>query len=629
MTKYRRRNERFFMLIGICSVLTGTNAAFADTKGESTSDALLFLKELGGSEDARQVRKQDSPRQIVGTPGFGDWRNGNVTDGWGSRVIEPDSKARGHDGVAIGHNAEATSGNVAIGASSSTRANLLAAPYNPGFQNLEGATAKGEVSLGSKDKERRITNLAAGASQTDAVNISQLAALSGKLDKTAASVTTAFGGGAIYEASTGTFSTPRYQVGDKTFSDVGSAITALDNHGQNFAMIGVAYTDTQYNEVRLRGKARITNVEKGKIGEGSSDAVNGAQLWSTENDVSKLNGAMNHITDGGGIKFFRVNGNATEKDGLKPGDSQATAAGSVAIGGGAVASGAGGVALGAFSKATAAGAVAIGRDSVADRENTVSVGSSARDGHVSIKRKITNVAPGTEDTDAVNVGQLKKTGLVDTEGRTQGAVVYDNASTRSSVLLGGINALEPVKITNLAAGRVSEGSSDAVNGGQLFELTGRVDTLEKRSDVSKGQVHPTGSRVVADQVDGGGRRIAHVDAGVTDTDAANVAQLNSAVDAGVGKAKIYTDEQIGQVRSQMDHNRKDASGGSASAIAVSNLPQAYPGENMVSVAGGAFDGQSAVALGLSTSTQKLSVKASLTANTRGSYGGGAGVGYRF
>ncbi|HHV6932400.1 TPA: YadA-like family protein, partial [Haemophilus influenzae] len=58
------------------------------------------------------------------------------------------------------------------------------------------------------------------------------------------------------------------------------------------------------------------------------------------------------------------------------------------------------LALGYETRANAYGSVALGAESVANEKNTVSVGSDT------LKRKIVNVADGTEDYDAVNVRQL-------------------------------------------------------------------------------------------------------------------------------------------------------------------------------------------------------------------------------
>jgi len=81
-------------------------------------------------------------------------------------------------------------------------------------------------------------------------------------------------------------------------------------------------------------------------------------------------------------------------------NARATGDPTVAIGNNALASGNDAVAMGAGAQATANRSVALGAYSVADQDNTVSVGSAGNE------RRITNVAPGINPTDAVNVSQL-------------------------------------------------------------------------------------------------------------------------------------------------------------------------------------------------------------------------------
>jgi autotransporter adhesin len=81
-------------------------------------------------------------------------------------------------------------------------------------------------------------------------------------------------------------------------------------------------------------------------------------------------------------------------------NAQATADPTVAIGDNSLASGNNSVAVGAGAQATADRSVAIGQGSVATDPNTVSVGSPGQE------RRITNVAPGINPTDAVNMSQL-------------------------------------------------------------------------------------------------------------------------------------------------------------------------------------------------------------------------------
>jgi autotransporter adhesin len=93
---------------------------------------------------------------------------------------------------------------------------------------------------------------------------------------------------------------------------------------------------------------------------------------------------------------------ATGTDSLAVGfGASASGANATAVGTNASASGANSTALGAGANASAPNSVALGAGSVADQANTVSVGSSGNE------RRITNVADGRDNHDAVNVEQLK------------------------------------------------------------------------------------------------------------------------------------------------------------------------------------------------------------------------------
>ena len=97
--------------------------------------------------------------------------DGSVAQGYGAT-------ASATNAIAIGTNANASAANsVALGANSVANGLTLSQPaYNPGGQ-AAGTLPVGEVSVGSAGAERRITNVAAGAADTDAVNVSQLKGL--------------------------------------------------------------------------------------------------------------------------------------------------------------------------------------------------------------------------------------------------------------------------------------------------------------------------------------------------------------------------------------------------------------------------------------------------------------------
>lgn len=83
--------------------------------------------------------------------------------------------------------------------------------------------------------------------------------------------------------------------------------------------------------------------------------------------------------------------------------AQAGGQGAVAVGANANAAGRDSVALGYLATANGVNSVALGSGSEANRDNSVSVGNAA----TGLTRQITNVAPGTKGTDAVNVNQLE------------------------------------------------------------------------------------------------------------------------------------------------------------------------------------------------------------------------------
>lgn len=109
-------------------------------------------------------------------------------------------------------------------------------------------------------------------------------------------------------------------------------------------------------------------------------------------------------------------------------NSSASAANASAIGTDAVASGADSTAIGNAASATAANAVALGANSVADEDNTVSVGAAGAE------RKVTNVAAGENDTDAVNVSQLNDTVAASADTTLQSANAYTD---QQIALIGG------------------------------------------------------------------------------------------------------------------------------------------------------------------------------------------------
>jgi autotransporter adhesin len=118
------------------------------------------------------------------------------------------------------------------------------------------------------------------------------------------------------------------------------------------------------------------------------------------------------------------------------------------------------------------------------------------------------------------------------------------------------------------------------------------------------------------------RQIVNVAPGTQGTDAVNLNQLQQSSSNTLNQANAYTNQKF-------DDARRDAYGGTASAIAIASLPQAVlPGHGMVAVGGGTYGGQSALAIGVSQLSDNgvWAYKFTGTTSTRGQFGVGVGAG---
>ncbi|WGR95418.1 YadA-like family protein [Bradyrhizobium sp. ISRA435] len=186
----------------------------------------------------------------------------------------------------------------------------------------------------------------------------------------------------------------------------------------------------------VNAERTITNVAAGRINGSSTDAINGSQLYATNQAVDAIGTTVNNITNGGGIKYFHANSTLA--------DSSAAGANSVAIG--------------PVSTATGSGSVSIGNGATAANANDIALGS------------------GSQTTTAVGTGGITIAG---------NAYTFAGTTPTSTVSVGTVG--NERTITNVAAGRITNGSTDAVNGSQLFAATSAIDSLS--TVVSNGLTH--------------------------------------------------------------------------------------------------------------------------------------------
>lgn len=276
-----------------------------------------------------------------------------------SVVIGDNSFGNANRQTIVGFGAASTHANsVALGAGSATA--FGAQTGYTAFGLAAPQTSSGEVSFGSAGATRKLTNVAAGSSGTDAVNVAQLqGALSGidglddfavqyndlggtpdygniTLQGPAGTTISNLRAGAIATGSTeavngsqifaisqadalhlgggasvapdGTVTAPSYVIGGTGYDNVGSALDALDTGLETTGAFAVQYDDDgtgtpDTGSITLEGAGGTTigNLTAGEISATSTEAINGAQLHGTGTSIATAFGAGAVVNPDGSI----------------------------------------------------------------------------------------------------------------------------------------------------------------------------------------------------------------------------------------------------------------------------------------------------------------------------------------
>jgi hypothetical protein len=312
--------------------------------------------------------------------------------------------------VVLGNGSAATTGAGEAGYALSVATNADKAAINKTTSST-GAVAVGDASSGIY---RQITGVAAGSVDSDAVNVAQLKAVGNQVVTTQTTLVNSLGGNAKVNAD-GTITGPTYNVAQGNQTNVGDALTALDN---------------AINTAATTSKSTVSNgqnivVSKSKNADGSDNYE-----VSTAKDLTV--------------------------DSVKAGDTVLNNAG-ITIGNNAVVLNNTGLTISGGPSVTLAG---------------IDAGN----------KTIQNVANAVNATDAVNKGQLDSA-INNVNNNVNelanNAVKYDDASKDKITLGGGATG---TTITNVKDGTVAQGSKDAVNGGQLWNVQQQVD--QNTTDIS-------------------------------------------------------------------------------------------------------------------------------------------------
>ena len=390
--------------------------------------------------------------------------------------------AGGTGSVALGTGSSATvSNSVALGAGSQASRGSQSGYFAFGLAIPQNSA--GEVSVGAPGAERQITNVAAGSAPTDAANMAQLQAI--------------------------------------------AALVPTD---------AVEYDDASHSVITLDGAGGtlVTNVAPGTLSATSTDAINGAQLFATNQQV---------------------------------------------------------------------------------QTNSLAIAN--------LQVQVTSIASGAA-------------GPVQYSNPGSPAVPNGGTPTNDVTLVGA--AAGPVGLHNVGDGMIAAGSTDAVNGGQLFltnqAVTAAQGTADEALATANNSVQYDDPSHTSVTFNSGGpvTSLHNVAAGTASTDAVNVGQLGAAVDGAVTMANAYTDARISALDFDIRDVRREGRAGAAAALAAAGMPQVMePGRNMIAAGVGTYRGRSAIAIGFSRGLEngRGAFKLGLTYDSSEKVGANAGVGFQF
>ncbi|ACA93834.1 MULTISPECIES: YadA family autotransporter adhesin [Burkholderia cepacia complex] len=533
-----------------------------------------------------------------------------------SAAIGIGSVASGADTIAIGMRTIANSDNsVAIGNMAQTGSEQ---PYSVAIGSHVTTNGASALAIGSQARANGENAIAVGNNNVHAIGESSIAIGNGAEAVVGATNGIALGTGASVARNV----TDAMALGAKAF---------VEKRANGAVALGAGSQASRANTISVGNagsERQIVNVAAGTQG---TDAVNVAQLQGAAASLASVIGGDTTVDGSGHVAIHSI-----EVSGHKYATVSAAVQAAAAYG--------------------ATDSLAVRYD--LDSHGNPNYGSVTLGGPSAAPVMLTNVADGKSRYDAVNYGQLSslqsdfenrmgamddRVSKIETDtgdsrddsrvmtmanlrrdnndiGTGSGSVINSDAGDTTAI---GANSTQQASSgTAIGAGADARAiNSTAI--GQAASAHGENSTAVGQGATAWGNNSiAIGAGSVADadnavsfgnSATGMTRTLTNVSAGVAPTDAVNVQQL---------------DESVGGLRSQIEHDRADANGGTASAVAIASLPQApAPGKSVVAVGGGTYAGQSALAVGLSTYAGRWIIKASGSTNTRGTVAGGVGAGF--
>ena len=220
--------------------------------------------------------------------------NNSTASADGAMILGSSASVTGKNGVALGNNTKVANENaVAIGNGSETAAAVAtpSATINGVAHNFAGVNPASTVSVGKAGSERTITNVAAGrisATSTDAINGSQLYAVTSEVDKGVAYA------GDVKDAAAAANKFTR-KLGEQTNIIGGVTDTSKLTDGN----IGVVSNGIDTLNIKLAKDVKVDSVTAGNTVINNNGLTVGGNTYVTNNGINANNAPITNVASGG------------------------------------------------------------------------------------------------------------------------------------------------------------------------------------------------------------------------------------------------------------------------------------------------------------------------------------------
>lgn len=634
-------------VVGHQSIASGLNAGAFGSKATASGESALALGTgANATADSTVAIGNDSNATGKSSVAVGESTNatgvfatalGDSSTATGNRTvaISVDSKAKADESIAVG-SASTTEGirSIAIGANATAtnesatvvgthstadiRGTVIGAEsqaYNHGFAGGYQAKASGESStaIGVRANSTGLSTIAIGS---DAVANNK--------------ASTAIGQGATATASYGVALGKAAQADHGSAVALGTAAVTEQAVAVNEATVGKitysGFAGTDATAVVSVGKKgdhtrQIINVGAGEISATSTDAINGSQLYATQDVINNVAGSVVNVLGGnaqvdnkGNITMTNIGdtGENTVHDAIKSHTDKIKA-------------NADGVANNAKAIATNTADIRAAEQLIDANAKNIAENTKAIEGNTNYIKAVEKKLPEVQAGDNVTV-----TSTTDANGK----ITYTVSSKDYQPTIDAVDAKTETNKANITENTkaIKENAKGVAENKARVE-SNKAKIAEVEVEAKRHSVVKAGKNVTVNKSTGAnGESVYTVNADVDHlATKAEVNEVSKSV-AGNTKAIQANTRAIGNLDRKIGKVEKKARAGIASAIAVANIPQVtLPGKSAVGIGAGGHAGQHAVAARYTrmSDNAKWIISGSVGVTSQKEVNYGAGVTYQW